>query len=49
MRWVGNVARMGDRRGACRFWWKKPEGQKLLWRPQRRWEENMTTYVLEIG
>jgi hypothetical protein len=36
MRWAGNVARMGDRRGAGRFLVKKPEGQKPLWRPLRR-------------
>jgi hypothetical protein len=40
MRWEGNVARMGDRRGVCRALVGKPEGKRPLGRPRRRWEDN---------
>jgi hypothetical protein len=30
MRWAGHVARMGDRKVACGFWWRDPmEGVHL--------------------
>jgi len=41
MRWAGNVAHMGQRRGACRVLVGKPEGKKLLGRPRHRWEDNI--------
>jgi len=47
MRWAGNVARMGDRRGAYKVLVKNPKGQKPLWRSRRRWDENMRTYLLD--
>jgi hypothetical protein len=37
MRWVGHVALM--RRGVYRVLVGKPEGNKPLGRPRRRWEE----------
>jgi hypothetical protein len=33
--WVGNVARVGDRRGACRVLVGKREGKRPLGRPRR--------------
>ena len=33
-RWTGHVARMGDRRGLCRFSVGKPEGKIPLGRPR---------------
>jgi hypothetical protein len=30
MRWAGHVARMGDRRGACRVWVGRPAGKNHL-------------------
>jgi len=30
MRWVGNVACMGDRRGSCRMLVDRPEGKGLF-------------------
>ena len=36
MRWVGHVARMGERRGVYRVLVGKPEGKRLLGRPRRR-------------
>ena len=37
MRWAGNVARMGEERGAYRVLVGKPEGKRPLRRPRRRW------------
>jgi hypothetical protein len=39
MRWVGHVARMGERR--IRILVGKPEGKMPLGRPRRRWEDNI--------
>jgi hypothetical protein len=36
MRGAGYVARIGERRGACRFLVRKSEGQEGLGRPRRR-------------
>jgi len=47
-RWVWNVARMGDRRGACRVLVGVPEGIRPLGRPRRRWEDNVKMYFKEI-
>ena len=41
MRWVGHVARMGERRGVYRVLVGKPEGKRPLGRPRRRWEDNI--------
>ena len=41
MRWVGHVARMGDRKGVYRVLVGKPEGKRPLGRPRRRWEDNI--------
>jgi len=49
MRWVGNVARMGDRRGVYRVLVGKPEGKRSLGRPRRRWEENVMMDLQEVG
>jgi hypothetical protein len=37
MRWVGNVARIGEDRGVHRVLVGKPEGKRPLGRPRRRW------------
>jgi hypothetical protein len=36
MRWVGHVARMGERRGVYRVLVRKPERKRLLGRPRLR-------------
>jgi hypothetical protein len=36
MRWTGHVARMGEKRTACRKLVGKPEGKRPLGRPRRR-------------
>jgi hypothetical protein len=41
MRWAGHVARMGEGRGVYRVLVGKPEGEKPLGRPRRRWEDNI--------
>jgi hypothetical protein len=41
MRWVGNVARMGERRCVYRVLVGKPEEKRPLGRPRRRWEDNI--------
>ena len=41
MRWVGQVARMVERRGVYRVVVGKPERKRPLGRPRRRWEDNI--------
>ena len=41
MRWSGHVANMGERRGVYRGLVGKPEGNRPLGRPRRRWEDNI--------
>jgi hypothetical protein len=37
MRWVGHVARMGEKKGAYRILVGRPKGRRPLGRPRRRW------------
>jgi len=39
MRWAGNVARTGERRGVYRDLVGKPEGKRPPGRPRRGWED----------
>ena len=39
--WAGHVARMGERRVACRVLVGKPKGKRPLGRPSRIWEDNI--------
>jgi hypothetical protein len=48
MRWVGQVARMGERRGVYRGLVRKPEGKIPFGRPRRRWEDNIKTGLQEV-
>jgi hypothetical protein len=41
MRSEGHVTRAGEKRNAYRVLAGKPEGQRLLGRPIRRWEDNI--------
>ena len=43
MRWAGQVARMGEERGVYR------EGKRPLGRPRRRWVDNITMDLQEVG
>jgi len=40
MRWAGHVARIGDRRDVYMVLVERPEGERPLGRPRRRWEDN---------
>jgi hypothetical protein len=41
MRLAGHVARMGEKRNACRILVGKPEGERQLGRPGRRWVDSI--------
>jgi hypothetical protein len=43
------VARMGEERGVHRVLVGKPEGNRPLGRPRRRWEDNIKMDVQEVG
>jgi hypothetical protein len=49
MRWMGHVARMGERRGTYKVLVGKPEGRRPLGRPRRRWEDNIKMDLREVG
>jgi hypothetical protein len=49
MKWVGHVARMGDKRNAYRLLVGKPEGNRPLGRPRRRWVDNIKMDLEEVG
>jgi hypothetical protein len=48
MRWAGHVAPMGERRGLYRPLVGEPEGKRSLWRPRRRWEDNIKMDLQEV-
>ena len=41
LRWAGQVARMGNERGAWKLLVGKPEGKRPVGRPRMRWENNI--------
>jgi hypothetical protein len=43
LRWAGDVAGVGERRGAYRALVGKPEGRRPLGRPRSRWEDSIKT------
>jgi hypothetical protein len=43
------VARMGEKRNVYRLLVGKPEGERPLGRPRRRWIDNVKMDLLEIG
>jgi hypothetical protein len=49
IRWTGDVARIGEKRNAYRLLVEKPEGNRPLGRPRRRWVNNIKMGLLEIG
>jgi hypothetical protein len=49
MRWVGHVARMGEKRNAYRLLEGKPEGKRQLGRPRRRWVDNIRMDLGDTG
>jgi len=49
MRWAGHVAHVGERKGVYRAFVGKPEGERQLGRPRRRWEDNIKMDIKELG
>ena len=49
MRWAGHMSRMGEDRGVHRVLVGKPEGNRPLGRPRRRWEDNIKMDLQEVG
>jgi hypothetical protein len=49
MRWAGHVARMGEKRNVYRLLVEKPEGKRPLGRPRRRWVDNISMDLGEVG
>jgi hypothetical protein len=49
MRWVGHVARMGEKRNAYRISVRKPEGKIPLGRPRSRWVDNFKIDLRDMG
>jgi hypothetical protein len=48
MRWEEHVARVGEERCIQAFGGKL-EGKLPLWRPRRRWEDNIKMELQEVG
>jgi hypothetical protein len=49
MRWAGQVALMGERRGVQRVLVGKSEGNRLLGRPGRRFVDNVKMALRDVG
>ncbi|KAJ4428355.1 hypothetical protein ANN_24374 [Periplaneta americana] len=49
LRWAGHVARMGESRNAYGVLVGRPEGNRPLGRPRRRWEDNIKMDLREVG
>ena len=49
MRWAGHVVCMGDKRGAHVALVGRPDGNRPLGRPRRRWEDNIKTDIQKVG
>ena len=49
MRWAGHAARMGEGRDVYRVLVGKPAGKRTLGKPRRRWEDNITMDLQEMG
>jgi hypothetical protein len=48
VRWAGNVARTGERKGEYRVLVGKPECKRPLGRPRLRWEDNIKMDLQEV-
>jgi hypothetical protein len=49
MKWAGHVARMGEKKNACRILVGKPEGKRPVGRPKLLWVENIIIILREAG
>jgi hypothetical protein len=48
MKWAGHVARMGEGRSVYRVLVGKPEGERPLGRPWRRWEDRIKKWNVGV-
>jgi hypothetical protein len=48
MRWAGHVARVGERKGVFRVLVGRPEGNRPLGKPRRRWDDNIKMGLEEV-
>jgi hypothetical protein len=48
MRWVGHIARIREKRNACRLLVGKPEGRRPLGSQRRRWLDNIRMGLVEV-
>ena len=48
MRWVGHVARMGEKRGVYRVLVGKLEGKRPIGRPRHKWEDNIKMSLQDV-
>jgi hypothetical protein len=49
MRWAGHAACIGEGRGVYKVLVEKPEGNRPLGRPRRRWVHNIKMDLQEVG
>jgi hypothetical protein len=49
MRWVRQVTCLGEKRDIYRVLVGKPEENRLLGRPRRRWEDNIKMDLQDFG
>jgi hypothetical protein len=49
MRWAGHVAPMGEKRNAYTLLVGKPQERRPLGRPRRRWVDNISMDLVEVG
>ena len=49
MRWAGHVQRMVETSGAFRGLMGKPDGNRPLGKPRRRWESNIKIDLRDVG
>jgi hypothetical protein len=49
IRWAGHVAPMGRRGTWMDYWWESQRGRRPLWRPRRRWVDNIRMDLGEVG
>ena len=49
LRWAGHVARISEDRGVYKVLVGKPEGNRPLGRPRRRWVDNIRMDLQEVG
>jgi hypothetical protein len=49
IKWSRHVARMREKRNACKLLVGKPEGRRPLGRPRRKWLDNIRTDLVEVG